>query len=105
MKARQIPLAKQVLANPKAVEQLLDLWASRQQGNGRNRGSARHGHTGTLGDCVLRPSVAVQPKDAAAPEAERFYPVGGDSLVLRYAEAVTLSIEYIQLRQAPDQPA
>lgn len=47
-------------------------------------------------------------KDPQAPDAERFYAVDGDYFVLRYAEAITLNVEYIRLRGlgiTDDQPA
>ena len=36
-------------------------------------------------------------KSADGQDIERFYPVDGDSFVLRYAEAITLNIQYVKL--------
>jgi hypothetical protein len=57
-----------------------------------------------LQDVMRRPLDADKPVGAgsgAVPLGEsRFYRVDGDYFVLRYAEAITLNIEYIQLRPA-----
>jgi hypothetical protein len=57
-----------------------------------------------LQEVMRRPIKA--DKEAANPEAwydaSRFYPVEGDYFVLRYNEAITLNIQYIQLRQTKE---
>lgn len=59
-----------------------------------------------LQDVMRRPLDADKPRSDSAAAAtvagERFYRVDGDYFVLRYAEAITLNIEYIQLRPAAD---
>lgn len=48
-------------------------------------------------------SLDALPGDPAA--EERFYPVEGDYFVLRYAEAITLNIQYLRLEEeAPEPP-
>lgn len=39
---------------------------------------------------------------ADQPRDERFYPIDGDFLVLRYEEVVTLNIQYVRLEEVPD---
>lgn len=55
-----------------------------------------------LQDVMRRPLDADKPGAGATtvPGESRFYRVDGDYFVLRYAEAITLNIEYIQLRPA-----
>lgn len=36
-------------------------------------------------------------KTAGGEPADRFYPIDGDSFVLRYSEAITLNIQYVKL--------
>lgn len=71
-------------------------------------------YTGVLADFYLDPdgrldrlvleSVMRRPlardKEAASAPAQRFYPVDGDYFVLRYAETVTLNIQYVKLAPA-----
>jgi hypothetical protein len=59
-----------------------------------------------LQDVMRRPLDADKPGAglAAVPGESRFYRVDGDYFVLRYAEAITLNIEYIQLRPAHEGP-
>jgi hypothetical protein len=58
-----------------------------------------------LQDVMRRPLDADKPIGPAATGGEqRFYRVDGDYFVLRYAEAITLNIEYIQLRPAAEGP-
>lgn len=50
---------------------------------------------------------AVAPRDSwryMAPGTERFYPIDGDFLVLRYSEMVTLNVEYVKLSAISDSP-
>lgn len=55
---------------------------------------------------VRRPISADKPQgDAVADNvANRFYDVDGDSFVLRYAEAVTLNVQYVRLRPEETEP-
>jgi hypothetical protein len=58
-----------------------------------------------LQDVMRRPLDADKRSEAAAAAGEqRFYRVDGDYFVLRYREAITLNIEYIQLRPAAEGP-
>ena len=49
---------------------------------------------------MRRPLGKDKPAGDAPPAGERFYAVDGDYFVLRYAEAVTLNVEYILLAEA-----
>jgi len=57
-----------------------------------------------LGQVIRRPLSADKGSSAEAerPGWGRFYPVDGDCFVLRYAETITLNIEYIKLARAEE---
>lgn len=58
-----------------------------------------------LQQVMRRPLAADRMPETGGRELERFYPVEGDYFVLRYSEAITLNIEYIQLKEEPLDPA
>jgi hypothetical protein len=57
-----------------------------------------------LQQVMRRPLSADKMPESGGREQERFYPVDGDYFVLRYSEAITLNIEYIQLKEELGDP-
>jgi hypothetical protein len=49
---------------------------------------------------VVRRPFGRDKKEASTPQAERFYPIDGKFFVLRYAEAITLNVEYVKLEKS-----
>jgi hypothetical protein len=57
-----------------------------------------------LQQVVRRPLATGQPAAASARPQDRFEPVEGDCVVLRYSEISTLQVEYIRLNRAAELP-
>lgn len=55
-----------------------------------------------LSQVMRRPLARDKTGDPGEPGLDRFYPIDGDYFVLRYAEVVTLNVEYIKLARTDD---